>query len=336
MRTAISDKPVGWIPRRGIWLLLTLLLLPSVAMSSGMTARTIINMQTRVTVANDSILLGDIAIIRGPDTVFVADLNALVVGRAPLPGKSRQINAAYVAMRLRQKGISINQVALNETTTTTVVRDSTFVSRKQIEDAIREALDQEDFFQGRRGVVRDIRVNSDLVVPSGNVSYGVKFTEKPIRSNRVLASVSVYVNGKHYRKIWGTIVADILQEVMVLSKTMRRHQRITREDIQLVAMNLTDIPHNAITVDQDILGKRVTKSLLSGTVLRTDIVELPPLVKRGDVVTIAAESGVLQVTALGKAKSNGRQGERIKVLNIDTQKELYGFVVDAKTVKVVF
>jgi len=336
MRTAISDKPVGWIPRRGIWLLLTLLLLPSVAMSSGMTARVIINMQPRVTVANDSILLGDIAIIRGPDTVFVADLNALVVGRAPLPGKSRQINAAYVAMRLRQKGISINQVALNETTTTTVVRDSTFVSRKQIEDAIREALDQEDFFQGRRGVVRDIRVNSDLVVPSGNVSYGVKFTEKPIRSNRVLASVSVYVNGKHYRKIWGTIVADILQEVMVLSKTMRRHQRITGEDIQLVAMNLTDIPHNAITVDQDILGKRVTKSLLSGTVLRTDIVELPPLVKRGDVVTIAAESGVLQVTALGKAKSNGRQGERIKVLNIDTQKELYGFVVDAKTVKVVF
>ena len=336
MRTALSDKQLGWMPRRGIRLLLTLLLLPSVAMSSGMAARTTINMQPRVTVATDSILLGDIAIIRGQDPVFVADLDTLVVCRAPLPGKSRQINAAYVAMRLKQKGISIDQVALNETTPTTVVRDSTFVSRDQIKDAIRDALDQEDFFQGRRGVVKEIRVNSDLVVPSGKVSYGINFTEKPMRSNRVPVSVSVYVNGKHYRKVWGTLVADILQEVVVLSKTMRRHQRITGEDIQLVAMNLTDIPHNAITIDQDILGKRVTKSLLSGTVLRTDIVELPPLVRRGDVVTIAAESGVLQVTALGKAKSNGHQGERIKVLNIDTHKELYGFVVDAKTVKVVF
>ena len=66
------------------------------------------------------------------------------------------------------------------------------------------------------------------------------------------------------------------------------------------------------------------------------MVELPPLVKRGDIVTIKAVSGALQVTTLGKAKSNGHQGERIKIVNIDTQKELYGYVVDAKTVKVVF
>jgi flagella basal body P-ring formation protein FlgA len=195
---------------------------------------------------------------------------------------------------------------------------------------------REDLFQGRRGVVRDIRVADDLVVAPGELSYRVTFAKIPIRSNKIPVSVAVFVNGKQYRKIWATLLADILQEVVVLKHTMRRYQRITAKDIQLVDMNLADIPKNAITSDQDILGKRITKSLLSGTVLRTDIVEFPPLVKRGDIVTVKAVSGALQVTTLGKAKNNGRHGERIKIVNIDTQKELYGYVVDAKTVKVLF
>jgi len=316
--------------------LVTLFILPSAALSSDAAASTIIDMLPNVTVDSDRVLLGDIAVIKGQDAALVADLKKLVVGKAPLPGKSRQIDAAYVSLRLKQNRIPVDQVALNETTPTTVVRNSTIVSRNQIKRVINDALLGEDLFRGRRGVVRDIRVRGDLVVPPGDLSYQVTFTEKSIRSNKIPVSVSVFVNGKQYRKVWATLLADILQEVVVLNHTMRRYQRITAEDIQLVDMNLADIPQNAITSAQDILDKRVTKSLLAGTVLRTDIVELPPLVKRGDIVTVKAVSGALQVTTFGKAKNNGHQGERIKVVNIDTQKELYGYVVDAETVHVVF
>ena len=336
MRIPLPYKQILLAVKAGAWLLLALFFLPAVGFSSAGSVKTSIQMLPGVTVENDTIILGDIAIVKGEDPLFVADLETLVVGRAPLPGKSRQIDAVYVMLRLKQKGILLDQIALKETGQTKVLRGSTLVDSGQIKDIIRDALHQEDLFQGRRAMVKDIRVAGDLVVPSGNISYRVEFAKKSIRSNKIPVSVSVLVNGKHYRKIWGTLVVDIFQEVVVLSNTLRRHQRITSEDIESVAMNLSDIPQNAILSDEDILGKRVTKSLLSGTVLRTDIVELPPLVKRGDVITISAAAGALQVTALGKAKSNGHQGERIKVVNIDTKKELYGFVVDAKTVQVVF
>ncbi|HHE74042.1 MAG: flagella basal body P-ring formation protein FlgA [Deltaproteobacteria bacterium] len=336
MKLVCSHKQFQRVLRLGIWFALTLFVLSSAGLTSGAPVRAFIDMLPRVTVDNDPVLLGDIAVIRGQDATLVSELKMLVVGRAPLPGKSRQLEAAYVALRLKQNGIPVDQVALNETTPTTVVRNSTIVSRDQVKSVIRNALLREDFFQGRRGVVRDIRVTDDLVVPPGDLSYRVTFAEKSIRSNKIPVSVAVFVNGKQYRKIWATLLADILQEVVVLKHTMRRYQRITADDIQLVDKNLADIPQNAITSDQDILDKRITKSLLSGTVLRTDIVELPPLVKRGDIVTVKAVSGALLVTTLGKAKSKGRQGERIKIVNIDTKKELYGYVVDAKTVKVVF
>jgi flagella basal body P-ring formation protein FlgA len=71
-------------------------------------------------------------------------------------------------------------------------------------------------------------------------------------------------------------------------------------------------------------------------VLRTDLIELPPLVRRGNVVVIIAESDVLKVTALGEVKEKGRRGETIRVVNLSSKKEIYARVVDSNTVKVDF
>jgi flagella basal body P-ring formation protein FlgA len=311
-----------------------LLLIGSPALGNAVGAH--IKMLSKATVDKDPVLLADIATIQGNNPDLVAALGSITVGRAPMPGESRQIHAAYVALRLKQHGIPIEQVTLEQTAVTTMVRSSTHVSRKDIETAIRKALRDTDLFQGREGVIKDILIPKDLVAPAGTVSFRVKFPENLAVSNTIPVSVSVFVDNTYYRKIWTTLKAEVLQEVLVLKYAMRRHQRITAENVQQISMNVADIPQNAITIDQDIIGQRVTKSLLPGTVLRTDTVELPPLVKRGDMVILQAASGVLQVTALGQAKSNGQQGERIRIVNIDTNKELYGYVVDAKTVKVIF
>jgi len=318
-------------------MLVTLFLLLSMGSQAfGSTAAVRIHMLPKAMVDTDPVLLGEIAKVQGSNAAMVAELKSLVVGRAPLPGESRQIDAAYVALRLKQRGISTDRVVLSQTAVTTLVRSSIVVSREDIEASIRDALRVTDIFQGRQGTIKDILIPKDLVVPAGTISYNVKFPDKLVVSNTIPVAVSVLVDGSHYRKIWATLKAEVLQEAVVLKHAMRRHQRITKENVEWVPMNVTDLPKNAITPDQDIIGKRVTKSLLPGTILRTDTVELPPLIKRGDVVILKAASGILQVTALGQAKSNGHQGERIKIVNIDTNKVLYGYVVDAKTVQVIF
>ena len=64
--------------------------------------------------------------------------------------------------------------------------------------------------------------------------------------------------------------------------------------------------------------------------------EFPPLVKRGDVVMIVAETNGLKITALGQVKKKGARGDRIPVVNFESQKVLYARVMDANTVKVDF
>jgi flagella basal body P-ring formation protein FlgA len=101
-------------------------------------------------------------------------------------------------------------------------------------------------------------------------------------------------------------------------------------------LNLADLPSNVITDPEAVLGKRTKRAIGAKTVLRTNLVEFPPLVKRGDIVVIIAESEGLKISALGQVKKKGALGDRIPVINFDSKKILYAQVLDSNTVKVDF
>jgi flagella basal body P-ring formation protein FlgA len=86
----------------------------------------------------------------------------------------------------------------------------------------------------------------------------------------------------------------------------------------------------------EVVGKRALRLINTNEVLRIDLVEMPPVVKRNDIVTLVAEKGLLRITAKGEVKENGRRGERIRVINLDSNKEIYARVIDANTVRVEF
>ena len=134
-----------------------------------------------------------------------------------------------------------------------------------------------------------------------------------------------------------TVDIEVLAEVIVTKRPLKRHRRITEDDIEIREKNLAELPSNVILDYEDAIGKRARRNIDANRVLRSDLIEFPPLVKRGDVVLIVAESRGLRITALGMVKQReGRLGERIRVENIDSKKSIYGRLLDAKTVKVDF
>jgi flagella basal body P-ring formation protein FlgA len=101
-------------------------------------------------------------------------------------------------------------------------------------------------------------------------------------------------------------------------------------------MDLSDLPASVITDPGEVLGKRTRRAIGAKVPLRADFIELPPLVKRGDLVTIIARSNGLKITTLGQVKKKGRLGDRIPVVNLDSKKILHARVIDSNTVKVDF
>ncbi|MDQ6977419.1 MAG: flagellar basal body P-ring formation chaperone FlgA, partial [Ghiorsea sp.] len=64
------------------------------------------------------------------------------------------------------------------------------------------------------------------------------------------------------------------------------------------------------------------------------IVKRPPLINRGDHVTILVEIAGIQVRAEGIALKSGSRGDRMLVQNIRSKQTLQSIVQDAHTVSI--
>jgi flagella basal body P-ring formation protein FlgA len=87
---------------------------------------------------------------------------------------------------------------------------------------------------------------------------------------------------------------------------------------------------------EDVVGKVLKRDVPANTLVTDQILEDRIVLKRGDMVTIIAESDKLVVRAKGKTVDKGRMGDVIRVKNIASGKEVMAKVVSSSSVKVEF
>lgn len=84
----------------------------------------------------------------------------------------------------------------------------------------------------------------------------------------------------------------------------------------------------------DVAGMQVTRPLHKGDAVYSPYVKRPPLVKRGDRVTIVATIGTISVRAEGKVLKAGSRGDRLLVQNLRSKQTVQAVVMNANTVYV--
>jgi flagella basal body P-ring formation protein FlgA len=290
----------------------------------------------RSVVKSDEIRLGKIAEIKGDNRALIRRLSDIVIGKAPLPGKSRRIDEDYLKIRLKQNGIDLPQINLLFPSKVEISRAFIEISKTKIIKVISEFLLRVVPWDKERVRIKKVCVRDNVVLPEGNVSYSVVPPKSTDFLGTVPLSVLFMVNGHLQKKIWVLANIEVLTEMVVTKKPLRRYQLITEDAIQVKKMYLTKTKPNIVTSREDILGKRTKRAINANVVLRTDYIELPPLVRRGQLVTIIAESDGIKITTLGEVRKRGCLDERIRVMNLESKKGIYARVLDSNTVKVEF
>lgn len=84
----------------------------------------------------------------------------------------------------------------------------------------------------------------------------------------------------------------------------------------------------------DLAGMQVTRPMHKGDAVYSVSVKQPPMIKRGDIITIIAQVGPISVRAEGKALKSGGRGDRLLVQNLRSKQMLQATIVDRHTVHV--
>jgi flagella basal body P-ring formation protein FlgA len=298
-------------------------------------AATSVTVPAHVQVNSDMIVLGDISDIEGEDATLMEQLKSVTLGKAPAPGELRGISAAYLESRVRQNGIDPATVALHFPEKVEVARKTVIISPREVEEIVRSFI--------LKKMTWDPNLTSVKIAPADSISLAAgKFSYEvtPRRNEDYLGSITLglvfTVNGKAEKKIWVNAEIDVSQKVVVCNRTLPRNHVITQDDIRLDTLSLKEFPEDVITDPLEALGKRTQRTIDVNSPLKFKCLEVMPLVKRGDLVTIVAESDVVKIITQGVAIENGAKGEMVKVINTGSQKEVYGTVRDTRTVVVDF
>jgi len=188
----------------------------------------------------------------------------------------------------------------------------------------------------RKVAVGEFRGYEQVIVPRESFSCQVLVPEKAIQGGNIAGMMVFFANGREIKKIRFSARVDIYADVLVPRHFLQKHHEIRADDIQIANKNIAVLPQDVITEVKEILGKRTTLSINSQEVLRLSLLEPPPLVNKGDRVILLIENDQFKITALGEVKEVGRKGDRIKLVNLSSNKEVYGRVLDANTVQVDF
>ena len=111
-------------------------------------------------------------------------------------------------------------------------------------------------------------------------------------------------------------------DVDVLLRPIARGERITPVDFTPAALPQAET-RGALRA-ADIGDMEAVRPLTAGRIVRAVDVQPVQLVRRGEAVSIEIRRGALTIAAAGRALSNGRQGDPVRVLSTST-----GHTIDA-------
>ncbi len=299
--------------------------------------RALIEVGPRAEVTGKLVRLGDIAGIVHPDARRRTLLREVVIGPAPPPGSSRTLDSQFIRMRLEQHGVDLRRIRLRMPSPVTIVRGFQRVPAERIRAAVSRYLAQWRFGRSEELRIGKIHVGRrSEVVPPGELELRVAALKRGLPNGRLPLSVDLLVDGRMVRKVFVTADVDVMCRAVFARRALKRNHVIGEDDVELRSAPRSRLPRNYIDNLDDILGKKTKRRVAAAAALRPDMVAIPCLIHRRDVVVIVAAMKGMQVTTLGEARQKGRRGDRIKVVNLDSRKTVYARVVDSNTVAVDF
>ena len=295
-----------------------------------------VNFRTQASVQKEVVYLEDIASIQGSSPSLVEKVGKTKIQASPLPGDVLILSRASLSAALQRNGISSLVAQSQIPDRIEVTRPGRSMERAELsqilEDHFQKALGDE-----RKSVkVREIQGIDPFMVPPGVLSWEVRAPAQFYQGGNIPVFLILWAEGEKVREVRAQARLEVFAEVVVAKNSLRRHQIVEEKDVQLVNRNITQQAADVITDVGEVLGKRLTLSVNTQEVLRKSMVEVPPLVKKGDRVTLLVENDHFKITSIGEVKEEGRAGDRIKVTNISSKREVYGQVLDGHTLLVDF
>ncbi|MGE5344180.1 MAG: flagellar basal body P-ring formation chaperone FlgA [Candidatus Omnitrophota bacterium] len=259
-------------------------------------------------------------------------IGEIVISVSPEMGKSLSIQKQEIYEKLVGNGIASPEIS--GPSRITVSRQGTVVKPSFFKDKIHDYILQHS--RWKDGVQVEIVTAKEITVPQSDVRWQITPANGQDFFGNVLfevKAIALSTNDVLYSN-WVTAKLKIIKPVPVSNRDIQRNEMITDNDIRWETREITPFTKDAILERDELVGQRADRIIRSNSVVTTSLLEKRFLVRRGEMATLEAKlKGVLASTPV-KALSDGRMGDTVQVMNVNSKKIVTGVVTGKNTVEV--
>jgi flagella basal body P-ring formation protein FlgA len=236
---------------------------------------------------------------------FAAVAPGAVVGYAPQPGASRNIEPAELTRFAAAHGLEFHGIE-------TVCFEPALAELEpsRIEASIRESLKGMAISDADLEIVEYSRFR----VPSGRLSF--PFESLPAYSSQNAAIWNGFVEHEHHRyPVWARVRIAAPQTRVVAVGNLRAGQKLEASDIRMETVRIFPARAVALQSPDDCVGMLARRYLAAGAPVSAADLMPPYDVDRGEIVTVEVQSGGATLMLEAEAQASGRQGQSITLRN---------------------
>jgi flagella basal body P-ring formation protein FlgA len=171
---------------------------------------------------------------------------------------------------------------------------------------------------------------------NGRLSFKVESRSKEDYLGDTSFTVRIFQNGVFFKEETVRVRIEVLREFVVSTSNLGRDAIITNNDISLQKKWVRSIPLNVISTLEEATGKTIGVSIRPNTEITRNMLKEVMPVKKGKMVHIILDNGMMEITTMGLSEEDGAEGAIVKVRNITSSKIIYARVIGQAKVKVDF
>lgn len=267
------------------------------------------------------IKLGDIASF-DEETEMAKALATQVVGQAPAPGEKVLLRSQNIRHYFLANHSIPQDTRWKGSPTVSVLRDGVVIGPDRVQTIIAEYI-QANTIHLPAAEIRFIPASLPLPfnLPKGHLSHEV-IPSNPSILGSSRFSIIFRVDNKVVKNMSVRGQLEALAQVIVTASPLKKGQIIVPQMLTAAIMDISKVADAGLD-PENFIGKKLKRSLRTGSPILTSMVEALPIIRRGERVKIVVNSGNLLLTATGLAHSDGKQDQMIRVQNINSNKMVY-------------
>ena len=177
---------------------------------------------------------------------------------------------------------------------------------------------------------------SPLKLPAPD--YSIVVAEWPTNgiTGTFLVRVKISSDGELVADWLVPLQAQLWQDVWVANTRLERGQALDRSLLASQKFDTLRERQPPISAQVDPSSLELTNSITAGRPLTRHDVSIRPIIRKGQIVEVSAQQGLLSITMKALALENGAVGDLIKLRNLESRREINGQIINENKVRIPF